>query len=278
MTRDEYKDLGDDQILAGIQQICTSVIDQYARELDPAVPAVLAAHLTGANAVYSGSERSAMIGTDPVLMTGALANPAFDYVALGHIHKHQDLNKSGSPHVVYSGSIERIDFGEERERKGFCIVTINGNGRAAQDRTTTYEFVETPARRFVTIQVDVAEDEDPTEAIVRESARCHLEDAVVRVIYRVSESQQQLVDLRRVRSALEGAFLVSSILPKLAPVERLRRVDVCEDLGVHEALDRYVDNHPELEYVGDDMKRYAAALEAELEASGALVGSDLEEP
>ena len=270
ITKDEYKDLSDDEILAQIQRICTGIIEDYAHKLDPAVPAILAAHLACSDAVYSGSERSAMIGNDPVLMTSAVANPAFDYVALGHIHRHQNLNEHGAPPVVYSGSIERIDFGEEHESKGFCLVQIEDCPGDAQARPTTYEFIEAPARRFLTIQVPVDQHQDPTVAILREVARHNLENAVVRVIYEVSEAQQHLVDLGRVRAALESAFLVAGILPKPAPVQHLRRVEVSEDLGVAEALDRYIANRPELECLRDDLKRYAAALEAELEAPASV--------
>ena len=157
------------------------------------------------------------------------------------------------------------------------MVTIEGEGRDAGGRTTTYEFVKSPARRFVTIEVDVGKDEDPTDAVLREAGRHNLDGAVVRVIYRVSESQQQLLDLKRVHAALQGAFLVASILPRVAPVEHVRRVEVSEDLGVGEALKRYIENHPELEHLREDMTRCAAALQVELEAPDASADLQLEE-
>ena len=39
----------------------------------------------------------------------------FDASMMGHIHRHQFLTGK----IVYAGSIERIDFGEEGEEKGF---------------------------------------------------------------------------------------------------------------------------------------------------------------
>jgi DNA repair exonuclease SbcCD nuclease subunit len=33
----------------------------------------------------------------------ALADPVWRYVALGHIHKHQSLNRDEQPPIVYSG-------------------------------------------------------------------------------------------------------------------------------------------------------------------------------
>ena len=236
-----------------------------------------------------------LIGRDPSIMTSVLANPAFDYAALGHVHKFQDLNPDGTPPIVYSGSIERVDFGEEREDKGFCVVTIGerremeDEGREPRDeeeqeaeeerslplfaesvpskterREVTYRFVKVPARRFVTIDVTVTGD-DPTGEILEEIARHDVQDAVVRVIYRVSEEQQVLVDLKPIHNALKEAFLVASIVPRTEVPERVRRAEISEDLGLEEALDRYVANNPDLTYLKDALQTYAKQLEEELE-------------
>jgi exonuclease SbcD len=63
--------------------------------------------------------------------------PLYDYIALGHIHKHQQLNN-----MVYSGSLERYDFNEKDEKKGFVIY--DGNP----------EFVSIPIREMVDRVVD----------------------------------------------------------------------------------------------------------------------------
>ncbi|GAI72228.1 unnamed protein product, partial [marine sediment metagenome] len=127
--------------------------------IKPEIPAIFAAHLAAAEATYSGSERSVIIGNDPVFSTQLLAQKEFDYVALGHIHKFQDLNPNDDIPVVYPGSIERINFGEEKEDKGFCLVNI-GKGK------TSYEFIPVPARRFITIDSVIPQGEDPTNTLL----------------------------------------------------------------------------------------------------------------
>ena len=54
-----------------------------------------------------------------------VADPRLDYVALRHIHKAQDLNEGNHPPVIYSGSIERVDFGESKEDKSFVVAEVN---------------------------------------------------------------------------------------------------------------------------------------------------------
>ena len=112
LAHDEYRSLSVEQLDQALRGIVTDNIHALAAKLTPDVPAVLAAHLTVSGATF-GSERSVMIGRDAVILKSALADPAWDYVALGHVHKHQSLNNGGYPPVVYSGSLERIDFGEE---------------------------------------------------------------------------------------------------------------------------------------------------------------------
>ena len=99
----------------------------------PDVPAILVGHFS-VNEASHGSEQNIMIGRDAAIPRSILADPAFRYVALGHIHKHQSLNTDLQPPVLYSGSIERIDFGEEHEAKGFVVAEIG-------DGPTTWEFV-----------------------------------------------------------------------------------------------------------------------------------------
>jgi len=188
-----------------------------------------------------------------------LAQKEFDYVALGHIHKFQDLNLDNHPPVVYSGSIERINFGEEKEDKGICLVNIEkGN--------TSYEFIPLPARKFITIDVVISEEQDPTNTLLQEIEKVDLSEAVVRVFYTMSAEREDLLDFKRINSALEGAFLVSAIAKKSQSPERRKRVEeMTENLGMLEAMDKYIQNNSHLVPLSRELKTYAQKLEKELE-------------
>jgi len=110
---------------------------------DPKLPTVLAAHLHVRGAEIHTLHR--MTERDDVLFDFADLNPAWAYVALGHIHKPQALG--GAPHVRYPGSLDRLDFGETHE-PGVLLVDIDG------PNTVVHDPLPIPATPFHTIKLD----------------------------------------------------------------------------------------------------------------------------
>ena len=263
MAKDEFRGVKEEEVVAEIEKMSERVLEALANEVDGDSPCVLVAHVMADRAETSGSEYYAAIMRDPKFHVGTLANSRFDYVALGHVHKFQDLNRGEQPPVVYSGSMDRINFGEERDVKGFCIVEIVKKGEA------TYEFVPTPTRAFVTIRCEVKAGEEPTAAILEaiEKKRERLPDAVVRVIYDVTEEVQIDLNMKEIHRALDEAFLVDSVAraPREAE-ERARRSDLTESLGWPEALEKYAELNTELKPHLAEIKACAARLESEITA------------
>lgn len=215
MALDEFKGKSIEELDRGLQEIVADNIRALADQLDPTLPAVLTGHFTVSGATY-GSERSVMIGRDVAVLKSVLTDSRWDYVALGHIHKHQNLQaKNDYPAIVYSGSLERIDFGEEKEAKGFCWVEVEkGN--------TAWQFVEVGARAFKTIVADVRESDDVTMAVQAEIAQHDVTDAIVRVIVRMRAEQEASLREREVRGVLKAADYVAAIQKEVERVERMR--------------------------------------------------------
>ena len=238
LAREETRSLTIDEINRQLQERVTNLLAWQIQSLDPSLPAILTAHVS-LNTARTSSEQSMLLGRDPVLMQSALARPELDYVALGHIHKRQTLSQN--PHVVYSGSLERIDFGEENDDKGFCVIDLDTTAPRGQ-RLVDFRFQPVNARRFLTIEVAVDADEDPTQEALKAIARRHVADAIVRV--RITMPQEVEAQLREneVRDALASAHFVAPIVRDVTRERRTRLGGASvEGLSPKEALRLYLE-------------------------------------
>ncbi len=243
VAREESRGLNIEEIRAETERRMTLAVANRAQAIDPDAPAVLAGHVT-VNGATVGSERSMMLGNDHVLNVSAVQRPELEYVALGHIHKHQILRPPGGhgPAVAYSGSLQRVDFSEEADDKGFCVVDIDP--RAPQgERLTDFRFHEIAARPFVTVDAVVPENEpNPAEFVTRAIGRHEVDGAIVRL--RIKMSSEQSSKLRDVdlRPSLSPAHYVASISREVTDAER-RRISVePSDLQPLAALRLYLES------------------------------------
>lgn len=84
---------------------------------------VLVAHQFVTGAQTAGSEAVNVGGVDNV---GAEVFAGFDYVALGHIHKAQNV---GSERIRYSGTPLKYSFAEWQQEKSVTLVELGEKGR-----------------------------------------------------------------------------------------------------------------------------------------------------
>lgn len=248
-------------------------IEGEIRRLDPEVPTVLLAHLMADNASL-GAERLLAVGKGFTLPLSLLTRDCFDYVALGHVHKHQNLNKSNDPPVIYPGSIERVDFSEEKEDKGYVMVKLE-RGKAE------WEFCPLPVRVFRTIQVDVSKAAEPQAALLKAIEKHELQEAVVRLIYKLRSEQIDQIDNAALHRALSDAHTYTiqpELISQLAR-PRLPELDAGSSIDPMSALKTYLDNREDLKDIQSELMEAAhRLLEAEevlwLETSKG--GSELE--
>ena len=218
-----------------LQQILVDNIQALAEQVDPSLPAVLLGHFSVSEAKL-GSERTVMLGRDVVVLKSVLAEPVWDYIALGHIHRHQELNGGEHPPIVYCGSLERIDFGEEKEPKGFVIADVSRG-------QTDWQFHQVAARRFVTIRADVQEEEDPLASLLATIESYDITDAVVRVIVQAQAEQEDLLRDTDIRQALQEAYFVAGIHKEIERAYRLRLGgESPEELTPSQLLARYLES------------------------------------
>lgn len=154
-------------------------------------PLIASAHLTVSSA-KRGSERDlTALFREPVVSASSLAALPFSYVALGHIHTPQELATG----VWYSGSPQRFTFTDEKDIKGWNLVTITESGLMSVER------IALPARAMLTIDLadENTEFEVPAKALVRVLLRegeREVPDAVIRA---VEDARGRIVDTKRRR-------------------------------------------------------------------------------
>ena len=264
LSREDSRDMSIEQVRRTLEERLTDGIEAAASQLDPTIPAILTGHVT-VNGATVGTERSMMLGQDHVLLVSALVRPQVEYIALGHIHKHQIL-RPDPPMVVYSGSLQRVDFSEEGDEKGFCVIDLDPAAPQGQ-RMTKFEFHKLDARSFVTVDVTVeSQDVDPTATVVRAIARKEIAGAVVRVrISLAAESDAHLKETE-IRAALEPAHFIASISREVAGTRRTRiSPSEGEDLQPMQALGLYLDSRNiEGERRGKIMRKAEELMEMDL--------------
>ncbi|MEH1773517.1 exonuclease SbcCD subunit D [Nostoc sp.] len=257
MTRQETEGLS----LAEVNQLLTErlrvVLEGEVRRLDPDVPTILLAHLMADNATL-GAERFLAVGKGFTLPLSLLTRPCFDYVALGHVHRHQNLNKSNNPPVIYPGSIERVDFSEEKEDKGYVMLELE-RGRAE------WEFCPLTVRTFQTIEVDISKADDPQAVLMKAIAKYDIQDAVVRLIYKLRSEQMDLIDSSSLHTALSPAhtYTIQAELMSQLARPRIPELSASSSIDPMEALKTYLNNREDLKDIAASMMDAAQKLLAD---------------
>ncbi len=172
----------------------------WFEKADPTLPTVLTAHASIQGAKYGG-ERSVMLGQDLVLPRSLLCDPLLDYVAMGHIHKPQNLNEGAHPPVIYPGSIERVDFGEAADDKFFVVA------RVERGRTDIEWRKLEGVRPYVDRYLRLENPEDVTRQL--QSALPlpeKLEGAIVRLVVEYPRDWEALLDENALRLYMSPCF------------------------------------------------------------------------
>jgi exonuclease SbcD len=186
---------------------------------------ILIAHGTVSNAAV-GDHQQSDVFRDAVLPLAELRGLPFRYQAWGHLHRAQELD----PHIRYSGSIERHDYGEAREDKGWWLVELG------QDSEYWVKWRSSNPRPFLSIDLERPQDWQTELACF--ASQHDLRGAVLRVRYTTTPEIHATIDRAGIREMLRQAG-VGKLYGPIPTIIRAASIKVTSNLsettGVMEA-------------------------------------------
>jgi len=223
-----------EQVFSNLEERISEVVESLLEQADASLPTILTAHASVEGATYGG-ERMVMLGADLVLPTSLVKDKRLDYVALGHIHKPQDVNKGAHPPVIYPGSIERVDFGESHDNKFFIVAEV----ARGESKVDWRQLVD--VRPFLEGRITLTSDQNVNAVLqgALPSAE-QMRGAVVRLIVDYPRDWETLIDepaLRRLAAETFEFHLVKR--PHIDARVRIPEGQVVSSLSPLELLDQY---------------------------------------
>ncbi len=252
LTRPETQGLSMGEVGELLLDRLRIVLEGEIRKLDKAIPTVLLAHLMTDTARY-GAERFLAVGKGFTVPMAILARDCFDYIALGHVHKYQEVCRS--PLAIYPGSIERVDFSEEKEDKGYILLDLEKGSAIA-------EFCRLPARVFKTLEIDLTTKKNAQETLLEAIAQQNISEKVIRLIYKIRADQVEEIDNNTLGEALSLAhsYTIQPQLVSQLSRPRLPELGVDSSLSPMSALEAYLENREDLGAIAPDILEAAQGL------------------
>ncbi len=175
-------------------------VERELANVNKNLPVVLLAHYGVRGARYASGQEVAY-SEEVTLSKGLVTRSDFAYSALGHIHKYQDLNEGAQPPAVYSGSIEHVDYGEAKEKKGFIIAEVDRGG-------TEYEFRKLDTRPMYNLvyEYEDGSGEEMTRDLLELLPEPELaREALVKLTVKYPHEMESAIDERALREKVKGA-------------------------------------------------------------------------
>jgi len=225
------------ELFSKIESRISELVEDWINEADKSLPLIFTAHASVEGAMF-GAERMVMLGSDLVLPTSLVKDNRLDYVALGHIHKPQNLNEGYHPPVIYPGSIERVDFGEAMDDKFFVIADISCGRTDVEWRKIdgTRPFIE---RRAI-----LQSSDNVTEFLTFNMPKQKdMMDAIVRLTVEYPRELDVLIDESALRKYAEHAFEFHLVKkPKIEARVRIPPGQAISSLSPIDLLTQYFDS------------------------------------
>lgn len=224
-----------EDVFSNIESRISDLTEDMLAQTDDSLPVILTAHASIEGAKFGG-ERLVMLGNDLVLTGSLVKNPKLSYVAMGHIHKPQDVNEGKQPPVIYPGSIERVDFGEAKEDRYFVIADVE------KGRDTEVEWIQlTGVRKFIDRRAIIRSSENVTEFLKAELPKPkEMSEAIVRLVVEYPREWDSLIDESALRKYAADAFEFHFVKrPQIESRVRIDEGQVVSSLSPMDLMEQY---------------------------------------
>ena len=201
----------EDENIVFTQELSNIVLGLKA-QCNPNKKSILMAHYTVPGCNTESGQVMMLTQFEPIIPQEALLAAGYDLVALGHIHRPQQVTTNP---WFYSGAINAMNFNDEGQQRGFWIHNANPSG--GWEST----FHKTPIREFITIHLTDADITSINLGNIDEVALNYwrfsgaVQDKIVRVYYNCSSENNKALNTAVLEKTLleDGAFMVWEILP-----------------------------------------------------------------
>lgn len=219
------------------KELANTVLGLKAR-CTPGKKSILMSHYTIPGCNAESGQVMMLTQFEPVLLPESLMAADFDLIAMGHIHRPQQLQNLEN--CYYCGAINAMTFNDEGQERGFWIheYSVDGWGRTFH-RTSYREFV---TFRFTDTDI-AAINLGQLDEVALNWWRYNsgVQDKIVRILYTCSYDNSKALNTALLEKALyeDGAFYVACILPEKVE-EVADRNDLSDATNPEENLRQYL--------------------------------------
>ncbi len=227
-------------IREGVKKHYADIAD-ICSEKYPEVPIIAMGHLYAKGVTTSDSERDIHIG-NAASIDSSIFSDVYDYVALGHIHRPQIVDKSD--YIRYSGSPIALSFSEKTDKKSLVIIEVS------KGKITPPQIIEIPKFRSLskfsgdleTVKKKIAEFKPDyplksfVEIEVTEQTFSALTLQEVDAIVSKYQDLEQFIILKARTTFAEKAENTAALFEEGEHIEDLQTIDVFEKMMVQQVI------------------------------------------
>lgn len=206
-------------------------------------------------------------------LDSSLFQAEFDYIALGHYH----VSIPAFPTAWYSGSTERMGWGDAEATPGYLIVSFDGDGLSGNPEHRTVQC--RPMELLKPVHGDTLSVPEIVDSVLDQLERLGNPEALTRVQVRNADRQQYREVERMLRRETSGKTLHLTI-SRQAPAESPMAVDIDRSASIRDLQTLFSEfvaqrkgEHYSAEFATRFLERGSSALQ---EAQQRVTDSELE--